>query len=351
MEYTRLYLYCFSGTGNARTCARWIAEESSRRGVECILYELGHTESPAPLPEAGSLVGFLSPTHGFHFPGIMRQFIRRFPGIKNGSAFVMNTRAGVRIGRVFLPGLSGLVHYLSAFILWLKGYRISGLCPADLPSNWLSLHPAVRKTGAKMMYRRMEPKVKRFAGIMLDGGRNYRALRSFPFDAAISPIAIAYMLVGRFFLAKTFYATSACDHCMLCLHSCPVKAIRIVNGRMFWSWRCESCMKCMNICPRKAIETGHGFLALVIWISTMAFGTLTSWLLLRSGAENLPWLEIGAIRFLLVSVVMVVLIFAGYRLMHFLLRFRIFERPMAWTSLTWWSFWGRYNFKNNDKQS
>jgi hypothetical protein len=56
----------------------------------------------------------------------------------------MNTRAGVKLGRLFLPGLSGIALLLAAVVLMAKGYRIAGMRPIDMPSNWLSIHPSLR---------------------------------------------------------------------------------------------------------------------------------------------------------------------------------------------------------------
>lgn len=48
------------------------------------------------------------------------------------------------------PGLSGLALILPALMLRLKGYRIKGLRPLDLPSNWISLHPGLRGKSSKV---------------------------------------------------------------------------------------------------------------------------------------------------------------------------------------------------------
>lgn len=44
-----------------------------------------------------------------------------------------------------------------------KGFSIVGLYPVDLPSNWISLHPSLKKTGIDIIYEKIEPKVRDFA--------------------------------------------------------------------------------------------------------------------------------------------------------------------------------------------
>lgn len=343
MKARQLHLYCFSGTGNARTCANWIADEAEQAGWQLATYhQIGEEQLPLVKPEPGSLIGFLSPTHGFHFPAIMRRFIRTFPKSANCRVFVMNTRAGLRIGRLALPGLSGMVHYSSAAILRLKGYKVVGLYAVDLPSNWLSLHPAVRKDGRKFMFNRIEPKIRKVARRLLSGKRVYRALIDLVQDILIAPVALAYMFIGRYFLAKSFIASPKCNHCDLCRKSCPAHAIKVVDGRMFWSWRCESCMKCINQCPERAIETPHGFIGLIVWLSVLAGAHVLNLLIMHDDfpAQNL--LQNGTIRFLFISAVMIPFIFAGYRMMHYLMRFRFFAALFTYTAFTKYKFWGRY---------
>ena len=98
-----------------------------------------------------------------------------FPKVKRTDAFILNTRGGLKLFRLYLPGLSGVAQLLPALILSLKGFRIVGMQ-------------------------------------ILNGKGKYKALLSLPFDIAIIPVAVGYYLMGRFFLAKTLVATHACNN-------------------------------------------------------------------------------------------------------------------------------------------
>lgn len=339
-------IYYFSGTGNARHSALWLEEEFNQAGLETTVENIATLRGKqVQTPEPDTLVGFCSPTHGFHFPEITRKFISRFPASSSGKAFVLNTRAGLRIGKVFVPGLSGLVHYASAIKLKMKGYQVVGLRPVDLPSNWLSLHPSVRNKGAERMYKRQEEKVRKFGRKLSAGESDYRALYDIVQDLLISPVALGYMLIGRFALAKTFIASHTCSNCGLCKNSCPVEAIKKIQGRMFWTYKCESCMQCLNQCPEKAIETAHGFVIGFFYLF-MTFGmsfllTQISGLFPAFDTKILKW---PVISFLVESALLLPFLFLGYRIMHWLMQFRFFERLVVWTSFTHYRFWGRYTF-------
>lgn len=336
--YDEVRIYYFSGTGNAKNVAFWIADEARRNGIVAFQYDIAGAEPPNVSFDSAKkyLIGFCGPTHGFDFPEIMNVFIRRFPRAACCDFSVINTRAGTRIGGVLLPGLSGILHYKAVAILNRKGLRFSGAFPVDLPSNWMSLHPALRRKSVQMMYEKEEPRVRSFVDSLFRGKKVYRAFFDFFQDLLVSPISFFYHIGGRFALAKTFFASRDCNMCGLCQRNCPVKAIERCQDRMFWSHKCESCMKCMAGCPRSAIQTAHGFFLLIYGLSVVgAYIALeTLWQMLFSDKNDF---------IMIVALLLgVPFLFVGYRIIYSLMRFRLVERAMAWSSLTSFRFWGRY---------
>jgi len=343
--YNKIVVYYFSGTGNAKNTALWVGNEVKKAGIEFEIFNITKIKNhEIPIPTSKTLIGFISPTHGFHFPEIMRKFIKAFPKSENCDAFVMNTRAGVRFQKRTIRGLSGVLHYWSSIVLRLKGYKIVGLFPVDLPSNWISIHPAIEKKGTEIIYNHMEPKVRQFAKDLISGKRNFKAfsISEIILDIIVSPIAILYMLFGKYFFSKSFIASSKCNMCEICEKTCPVQAIKKVDKRMFWTYKCESCMKCMNVCPEKAIETAHGFMIGLWIISSIIVDFLISYTLKFHVFENWQWLRNESVVFLIDSIAIFLFLFIGYRLMHWLMRFKIFERIFVLTSLTNYKFWCRY---------
>ena len=338
-------LYYFSGTGNAHATARWIGRQAESAGIPSTLIPIAEMENRkvTGVP-ADTLIGFCGPTHGFNYPPLMLHFIFRFASGRGNPAFVVNTRAGMKAGRRFLPGISGVALLLPALVLRLKGYGIRGMRSVDLPSNWISLHPGIRTGVVNSIIARRKRDVEEFAGRILTGRKMLRSLRDLPLDLLVTPLALLYYIFARFVFAKTFIASSKCTHCGLCVDKCPVNAIRVVDDRCFWTHRCESCMQCMNSCPERAIETAHGF---IIGVSILLYSGLLAWLhnycQIPERMEQL--MSAGLTRFLVFamnSLIYLLLIFLFYRIMHFLMRFRLFERMMVLSSLTFYRFWRRY---------
>jgi Pyruvate/2-oxoacid:ferredoxin oxidoreductase delta subunit len=345
MNYDQLIIYYFSGTGNAKNASKWIIKVAEEQGINSRLINIDRFEEiEVPDLTSQTLIGFCSPTHGFNMPPIVLRFIRKFPRVKDTDAFILNTRAGMKLHKLFLPGLSGLAQIWTAFILSLKGFRIVGMQPLDLPSNWLILHPALREKVVNSIYKRCHRIVDDFALRMLGGKRKYKALLSLPFDIALIPISLGYYLVVRFFLAKTLVATDACDNCEKCMNQCPVEAIKMISNRPFWSYHCESCMRCVHSCHVEAIETVHSFSTLLILISSLVISPLLIALLDRLGVWG--WINQSLITeniwSLIYAFIFLLFVFISYRGLHFLMRYRFVNRIIAYTSLSKYRFWRRY---------
>jgi NAD-dependent dihydropyrimidine dehydrogenase PreA subunit len=340
--WDNLYIYYISGTGNARASSEWIAEEASAMGMKSVIISIDRFENIV-FPEKGekTLIGFAFPTHGFNSAPIMLRFISGFPGGLCRNIFLVNTRAGMKLYKLFTPGLSGLALLLPAFILRLKGYRCIGYRPVDLPSNWISLHPGLKQKVIDSIFARCEGIVRAFARKILTGKKVYRGLLSLPVDIAIAPVAIGYYVAGRFFLSKTFIAGSRCDNCGICIRECPTSSIKIINDRPYWKLTCESCMRCLNRCPKNAIEAAHGmavgFYFLIVLINTwlgIAIFNLTG-----IGTESEWWIAFNQLSSLALTIVVPAV---TYIIMHYAMGFYPLRQLVKFTSLTALPFWRRY---------
>lgn len=343
-EQHQTTIYYFSGTGNAEHVAGWAADAARECGWTAEVINIGVPGGhDAPPPAAGVLVGFVSPTHGFNFPPIMMYFLFTFPRtVHRNPVFLMNTRAGMKLGRLYLPGLSGIALWLAAVVLLLKGYRIVGMRPIDMPSNWISLHPALRGNAVGAISERCRLITRRSMERLCGGKHDHRAVYDIIQDALIAPVAVLYYVFGRFFIAKSFYASAACNNCDTCSKRCPVGAIVQVSGRPYWTFNCESCMRCMNECPQRAIETGHGSVVAVsivasVFLADMVWGPVSHWTGFVQGTMGYD-----LVRFVADSLLTIGLLALVSMLVHAMVRVPGIRTLLRVTSLTSYDLWGRY---------
>lgn len=339
----KLIIYYFSGTGNAKQVAMWILDSAKTKGLETRLVNIGKGESLGNDDiNEDTLIGFIYPTHGFNAPPIVLKYLWKFSesNFKN-KFFVLNTRAGMKLSRVFTPGINGIALLVPTIILMLKGFNLIGYRSIDLPSNWISIHPGLKEKVIYSIFERCKRITYEFSKKILSGKKMLRGFWELPIDLTISPISVLYYLFGRFALSKTFIATNACNQCELCVVNCPVNAIYMNNNIPYWTYKCESCMRCMNHCPKRAIETPHLFVTLIWWI---AFSILPL-LILKFisdyiGATGFPK---DIIYYAFLTFLSFVVIFGSYYIMNRLMKFRLVNRIIKYTSLTTYKFWRRYN--------
>lgn len=275
MKQLNTLIYYLSGTGNTLQVALWMAEIMNRKGP---ITETKAIEQARPDKEISSTTDYLGigmPTHGFTLPWAMLKFLLRLPRSKGTKAFVFATRAGARYGPIpgYPPGIAGSSIFIAALVLALKGYRVRGMLSLNMPSNWMSLHTGLREDIVQAIHTRARPRAEAFIKKILSGRRilfNSNIIYEFIWALALAPISAGYLLMGRFFLAKLFFANHNCTGCGICAENCPTGSIKMMGKtkpRPYWSLTCESCMRCMGYCPHKAIEAGHSWGVLLYYIT------------------------------------------------------------------------------------
>lgn len=284
-------LFFLSGTGNTYRAATWLRDQAAAAGVSPTLRPLDSPGDLAALPRGPRhLLGLLTPTHGFTAPWSMMKFAWRLPPGEGTRAFVLATRAGTKVGSLFLPGMEGTACYVLALILALKGYVVRGVLGLDLPSNWLAVHPGFREASARALTDRARPTAERFGRRMLEGGAQfgYATFICLALGLQLAQISLMYLIMARFMLAKLFFASPACTGCGQCARQCPVHAIRMwghERPRPYWSYGCESCMRCMAYCPTRAIQAGHSWCAILFYVTGIPVSQFAlNWL-----TPHFPW--------------------------------------------------------------
>lgn len=350
MAYTRTTIFFFSGTGNSQRVARWLGEAAARCGSQTSVEPIGNAEPNAAIADDPSqLVGLVMPTHAFTAPWAMIRFALRLPR-RRAAAFVIATRAAARYWPFpyasWVPGVAGTGPLLIALILALKGYRVRGTASVNMPSNWTALHPGMSPEVTARIIADARPQVAALGERLLTGGRCWLTRNNaweLLMGLALAYVSVLYLVVGRFYLARSLFATNACTGCGVCAQSCPVGAIRMGGGkrrRPFWRYTCESCMRCMNFCPENAIEGGQSWMVILFFVTTVpAVTMLLAWLdghLPGAAALDGTWLaKVMGLLYVYAAITL------SYYVFWWLLGFRVVNRLFSATTLT--RFYRRYH--------
>ena len=175
----------------------------------------------------------------------------------------------------------------------------------------------------------------RFAELILSGRKFFSGFVQLFFGLLLLPISFTYLLMGRFGLAKLFFASENCTGCRLCADSCPAAAIKMYGKKPYWTFKCESCMRCMNICPTKAIEASHPFAVAIYFLTAIPF----SYYILNRITPNL--INNVFISFVIQYAYYITSIYLAYWVFYALNRIPIISRIFTITTLT--HYYRRYH--------
>jgi len=335
-------IHFMSGTGNSFRAATWMTEVATNKHISSNLNQILRYHKKFDLGgESNDLLGMVFPTHGFTAPWNVIKHVLQLPPGRGKHAFVVVTRAGTRIASISFPGLEGTAGYLIALILMFKGYMVHGVMGLDMPSNWMSLHSGINPTNSKFIIDRAKVKLEGYAQSILEGNKIFTGIVPLLLGLLLSPISLGYLVIGRFFLAKLFFASGSCTSCGLCAKSCPVQAIKMVGGnkcRPYWTFACESCMRCMGYCPNQAVEVSHSFAIILYFITSLPVS-----LYVLNGIRNIMPIEHGVflVRVFLDYIYVLVSLFLAYYILYWLIKIPLINKLCTYTTLT--RFYRRYH--------
>lgn len=232
----------FSGTGNSRYCAQFLAKQLSDELLNA--FDFIQNGIAAELYSAKPWI-FVAPTYGWQLPHIFRDFLlsSQFSG-STDVYFVMTCGSEIGNAAAFNKQLCQQ-----------KSLHYKGTLPVVMPENYIALFNAPPLDKALPIIKAGHPLLE--AGVRhILAGLDLPTIPAGILDKLRSGSinTLFYRLIVK---SKAFTVSDACIHCGKCVSACPLNNIQLKDGKPIWGDACTHCMACICGCPTSAIEYGR----------------------------------------------------------------------------------------------
>jgi ferredoxin/flavodoxin len=266
-------VYYFSGTGNSLAVAREIAEGlgGALRSIPAMM------DREHIFPQA-DVLGLVFPVYNKGLPLILKRFVDKMAELENRYLFAVCTYGDT-------PGLA-IPHLVK--LIQARGGRLAAGFGVHMPYNYLT--PTLKLKGFFSEFTLREIPVEKQQALLAAAPQRIeeivayvRAGKSGDFEitsdfltrladrldlnetlgksvwlkiAGVHEPTTLSFLESRQLMDHAFHADECCVGCGTCARICPVRNIRMVDGKPQWQQHCEQCFACLQWCPQAAIQFG-----------------------------------------------------------------------------------------------
>ncbi len=229
-------IYWFSGTGNSEQIAVLLARLTNDKTVPI---EKLNREGGASIPVTDEVIGVVFPVYAWGAPRIVTDFVKRLIIPKDAYCYAVCT-CGDDAGNS--------IENIKKLIPLSLGYSVI------MPNNYLPLGDV---DSAETTKKKLD-EAKKTAGEIADAvNKRQSVFQVHKGKNVLLKSTVINFAFNKFSMsAKPFYAEDSCTACGRCERECPVKNIRLSNGKPEWGKNCIQCMRCIHRCPVRAIQYG-----------------------------------------------------------------------------------------------
>ena len=234
----------FSATGNTGYVAQTLAGMLEDEALNLLgrIRDRDYSELRSDKPFV-----ICAPTYVCEMPRFLADYLKKTRLTGSREAYFVFTSGGY-------AGISGK---LGARIVRRKGMNCKGCAELKMPRNYIASNrfPELSQDEIEKRIRDTGDRLPAIAAVIRSGGV-LKARHVWLFETLIT---VPYNPVWCRFKqpVRDFYTTDKCVSCGLCARLCPLKIIRLEDGKPIWTGKsCAHCMSCIQNCPAEAIEYG-----------------------------------------------------------------------------------------------
>ena len=228
-------IYYFSGTGNTRFAAHFLAKELRSQAISI-------TEASSNPEDAE---GIMFPIYSWGIPSVILDFLTTLKKTESLWAVATcgdETGDAPRMLRGFLEK---------------RGIQLKAFYSVTMPNNYVLL-PGFDTDAKSVEEKKLNEAPGRLATIAaaIRRGNTTDDYIAGPWPRLKT--RAVYPLFRRWGIyPERWRASENCISCGKCSRVCPLKNISMQNGHPVWSDRCASCLACFHYCPVHAVEYGR----------------------------------------------------------------------------------------------
>ena len=224
-------IFWFSGTGNSLYTAKRLSSDIGAR-----LVQITDFVPPEVFGGNGAKIGFVFPSYYGNLPRAVRAFVNKLGISPDTYIFTVVTMGGVGQGSV-----SALNKALKE-----KGLQLHYGKGVHMPANYVVMYNPADPAKSMKALDKTDERLRKIAAEIKEGTKSVKTL----------PVTANNLYKNIEKLDAGFTVSDSCTGCGRCEKICPVKNIRLDNGKPIWLNHCEHCIACISWCPAKAINYG-----------------------------------------------------------------------------------------------
>ena len=232
-------LFYFSGTGNSLKIARDLAGELGNTEIVPISKVIGDRN----MDLSADNIGIVFPVYIWGLPLIVEKFAKNLNVPKDKYLFAIANYGGMQGGSI--------VQIKKIFdkrdIAFSAGFGIK------MPGNYTPLYGAQSVEKQTKMFEKEKTRIKYITECINNRSKVIEKdifILKWIFHDLLYKISASHIP----YEAKNFWADDKCNSCGVCEKVCPVKNIKITNGKPEWGSICEQCFACLQWCPAESIQ-------------------------------------------------------------------------------------------------